>query len=84
MPLLKKLLSSSEVLNTKLNYRQLDLMKHAIKHPGFVYQISAYQNTHGVAYDTARTDLLMLSDVFSFLTKERKRDEALFLESLKI
>ena len=65
------LLSSTRKLNDKLNYRQLALIKHAMQHPGFVYTIAEHQNSHGIAYDTARIDLSQLSDKLKFLIKEK-------------
>ncbi|MGE3318812.1 MAG: hypothetical protein AB7I18_05910, partial [Candidatus Berkiella sp.] len=59
-------------LKGKLNYRQLALIKHAMKHPGFVYTIVEHQNSHGIVYDTARLDLTELSDKFNFLDKEKE------------
>ena len=64
--------SASTKLKNKLNYRQLDLIKHAVQHPGFIYKIAEHQHRHGIAYETARTDLLQLSDEFNFLIKEKK------------
>ncbi len=68
----EELFSTSTKLRDKLNYRQLALIKHALKHPGFIYKITEHQNSHGIVYETARTDLLQLSDKFNFLIKERK------------
>ncbi|MGE3319092.1 MAG: Fic family protein, partial [Candidatus Berkiella sp.] len=58
------LFASTSKLKGKLNYRQLALIKHAMKHPGFVYTIVEHQNSHGIVYDTARLDLTELSDMF--------------------
>jgi hypothetical protein len=37
-----------------------------------IYEIAKHQNSHGIAYQTARTDLLDLSDKFNFLIKETR------------
>lgn len=43
------------------NHRQAAVIIEAVKSPGQRYTIKAHQNTHGVVYQTARTDLLDLA-----------------------
>ncbi len=45
-----------------LNHRQLALVNHGLKNPGFTYTIESHRNSHGVTYQTGRTDLLQLVD----------------------
>ena len=57
-----------------LNLRQKSLIYHSIQHPDTIYSIEAHKNTHGIAYDTARKDLLALaSKGFLRMEKEGKK-----------
>ena len=51
-----------EARNLKLNFRQLALLRHALKHPNFVYKIKEHKNSHGINQQTARKDLMMMAD----------------------
>jgi Fic family protein len=42
------------------NHRQVDLIRHALKHPYQQYSIASHRASHNVVYQTARTDLLDL------------------------
>lgn len=57
----EQLIAPSSRLGGELNHRQRALLAHALKHPGEIYKISIHQKTHGVVYQTARTDLMALA-----------------------
>ncbi len=44
------------------NHRQVALIRHALDNPGQRYTIASHQQSHNVAYQTARTDLLDLAE----------------------
>ncbi len=62
---------AGSALKGKLNYRQIEVLKNAIKNPGAEYTIKSHQTSHGVAYQTSRTDLLALADEFGLLKKSK-------------
>ncbi|MEK6720647.1 MAG: Fic family protein [Chloroflexota bacterium] len=43
-----------------LNHRQIALLSHALRHPDAEYTFRSHQTSHGVVYQSARTDLLEL------------------------
>lgn len=62
-----------------LNYRQVALISHALRHPGSVYTVEGHQRSHAVAYDTARRDLLDLEQ--QQLMVKGKRGRAMVFRS---
>ncbi len=66
-------------LKGKLNFRQLSILKNALKNPGAEYTIKSHQSSHGVTYQTARTDLLKLADEYSLLKKYKVGKADVFL-----
>lgn len=60
---MERILAESPALRASLNHRQKTLLAHSLKHPGAVYRIEDHQKTHGVVYQTARTDLLGLVEL---------------------
>lgn len=59
-------------LKGKLNFRQLALLRHALKHPRFSYVVREHQRSHGISYDVARKDLLEMADKLKLLVKTKK------------
>ena len=44
------------------NHRQVELLRHALEHPGQRYTFASHRMSHNVTYQTARTDLLNLAE----------------------
>lgn len=72
---IEKILRRSQRGQT-LNHRQVSLLQHAVRNPGEEYTIKRHRTSHGVSYETARTDLLYLADALDLLRrlKQGKRD----------
>jgi Fic family protein len=56
------LLRADSRFGASLNHRQRRLLEHALEHADHAYTIAAHQQRHSVTYQTARTDLLSLSE----------------------
>jgi Fic family protein len=55
------ILDHSGPLKGVFNYRQIAIIQHALRHPNYTYSIRSHRESHGVSYQTARTDLLVLA-----------------------
>lgn len=59
--------------STDLNHRQQALVTHALRHPGSRYTIQGHRRSHGIVYQTARSDLLELANAGLLDTKKSGR-----------
>jgi Fic family protein len=59
----RELITKSERFRNRLNSRQLALLRHALRHPEFTYYIKEHQNSHGIVYETARRDLVRMTEL---------------------
>ncbi len=65
----ERLLRSAE----GLNHRQRALLSHALKHPMAEYSFESHRGSHAVIYQTARSDLLDLTDRGLLIKRKRGR-----------
>ena len=75
----EQMLVQNPRLKGRLNFRQLALLRHALKHPRFAYVIDEHQNSHGISYDVARKDLLYMADELKLLAKTKDGKRYLFV-----
>ena len=57
-----------------LNHRQLALVHHALRKPSARYSVQSHRVSHGISYETARSDLMRL--VERGLLDQRKAGKA--------
>ncbi len=60
------------------NHRQVEIIRHALKHPGQAYTIASHQMSHRVVYQTARADMLGLEKC-GLLDRRKKGNQMNFL-----
>lgn len=73
----QRMLATSTTLRGRFNHRQLALLNHALRNPGEDYRVDAHQRSHGVVYQTARNDLLLLEEL-SLLEKTKQGNAFVF------
>ncbi len=56
-----ELVRRARAIKGELNPRQLALIHHALQHADAIYTFESHRRSHGVTYETARTDLLKLT-----------------------
>ena len=71
-------LLAGSALGGALNHRQLALLQNALKNPGQNYTVKSHMNSHRVARQTARTDLVELSKRYGLLTAGKQGRTAVF------
>lgn len=74
----EKLLENSKAQG-QLNYRQLSLLEHALENPNSIYSIQEHRASHAISYQTARTDLLKMSDDLGLLRKRKYGHSFVFI-----
>ena len=62
----------------KINQRQADILRQMMEHSDEYFTIREIERTHGVVYQTARTDLLRLTEL-GYLKKEKRGREFMFI-----
>lgn len=60
--------------SSDLNHRQLRLLGHALRNPGFAYTVRSHQNSHRIVNNTARADLVDLADKGLLVQTKRGRE----------
>ncbi len=63
-----------------LNHRQVALLGHLLKNPDQTYVIASHQRSHNVTYQTARTDLIGLTE-FGFLQASKRGRKLVYRKS---
>ena len=75
----EQMLVNNPRLKDKLNFRQLALLRHALKNSRFSYVVQEHQQSHGISYDVARKDLLLMSDTLGLLDKTKRGRQYYFV-----
>ena len=73
----ERMLAGSPALRGLFNHRQQSVLNHALRNAGAAYRLDAHQRSHGVVYQTARSDLLGL-EALGLLEKTRQGNAFVF------
>lgn len=57
---------------TEFNHRQIAILQKALKQPHTIFTFKSHQNSHRIAYQTARSDLLGLAEKHLLIEGKRK------------
>ncbi len=76
---IERLLEPTPTIRSELNFRQIGLLRHALRHPGNRYTIAGHSKMHGMAINSARNDLLKLADGLGFLDKNDREKKLVFI-----
>ena len=66
-----------------INYRQRAILHRALKHTGAMYSFQSHKNSHGISYQSARTDIMDLVKR-GFLKEIMKGKKKIFMATEKI
>ncbi|MBF0169532.1 MAG: Fic family protein [Nitrospinae bacterium] len=66
-------------LGRRLNFRQKELLRHALRHPGYEYSFAAHAREYDISRNSARNDLLELSDELALLDKVKPGNSWVFV-----
>jgi Fic family protein len=70
-------------IRADINPRQLALLNHALKRPDARYTVESHRRSHGITYETARTDLGKLLD-HSLLERQKVGRAFVFVPSVEL
>ena len=73
-----KILQSKSKKLSKYNQRQQELLGYLYEHPDSEITITTHRKNHGVAYQTARTDLMELEEKKLIYEADRKRKAKIY------
>ncbi|MFC1566800.1 Fic family protein [bacterium] len=69
----------NKIKRADFNYRQIDLLNHAIKHKDFTYTIKSHENSNSISWATARADLFDLVKKGLLIKKLRGKELVFFV-----
>jgi len=83
MQTLERLVKRSPRLQDELNHRQMAALNRAMKNRDSIFTVESHRGAHNVTYDTARTDLLKMTEL-GMLTKSKSGRAFIFRPNRKL